>query len=275
MTLCALGVVKSSVPVMAADSIRELKNEVSKRAISPEDVNLGMRNTFPDSSFPYYEPANGCSNPLDFGDWNRVFENACNNHDICYTTPGNIKEHCDSQMLREMLRICATMPNSSCTTFAERYYFGIDEFGQSAYSAAQSQQSKYIENVYAWLNTQKANVFYTNSFVETSISVNPGDKIKVQATGTIRFGLFAGSGGPEGIIFNPDYNYFVNIPHGQLIGRIRQFEMQDFDGWFSIGEGREFVVRKSGILELAVNDNQPVDNAGEFRVEVTINSAKK
>lgn len=120
----------------------------------------------------------------------------------------------------------------------------------------------------------KQYVFQTNSHVDTGISVNPGDKIRVEASGRIRFGVFAGAGGPKGIIFSPEYNYFVDIPHGQLMGRVRQFGAQELDGWVPIGEGREFVARSQGVLEFAVNDNKPEDNAGRFRVEVTIDPAK-
>lgn len=118
--------------------------------------------------------------------------------------------------------------------------------------------------------TSKQYVFNTNSHVNTNISVNPGDEIKIQASGRIRFGFFAGLGGPRGILFNPNYNYFVNLLHGQLMGRIRQFGAQDLDGWFPIGEGAEFVAPSQGVLEFAVNDSQPGDNSGSFRIEVTI-----
>jgi len=117
-------------------------------------------------------------------------------------------------------------------------------------------------------------VFNTDSHVNTGISVNSGDKIKVEASGRIRFGYFVGSGGPKGILISPEYNYFVDIPHGQLMGRIRQFGAQELDGWFPIGEGREFVARSQGVLEFAVNDNRPGDNAGRFRIEVAIIPAK-
>jgi hypothetical protein len=50
--------------------------------------------------------------------------------------------------------------------------------------------------------------------------------------------------------------------------------MDDLDGWLAIGEGREFTVKKTGTLEFAVNDNRPGDNAGAFRVEVTVNGGK-
>jgi hypothetical protein len=118
-------------------------------------------------------------------------------------------------------------------------------------------------------------VVYTNSRVTTTISVNSGDKIKVQASGTVRFGIFAGAGGPEGISFRPAYNYFANIPHGQVIGRVKQSGMKNLDGWFSIGQEREFVAPTSGVLEFAVNDNRPEDNDGKFRIKVTIDPAKK
>jgi hypothetical protein len=114
--------------------------------------------------------------------------------------------------------------------------------------------------------------FNTRSHVNTGVSVNPGDVVTIQASGTIRFGLFAGSGGPRGIIFNPEYNYFIDIPHGQLIGRVKAFGMPEFDGWFSVAEGTRFVVPNQGILEFAVNDNRPSDNAGAFQIEVTIES---
>ncbi len=70
-------------------------------------------------------------------------------------------------------------------------------------------------------------VLNTNSHVNTGVSVNTGDVIKIQASGIIRFGFFTGSGGPRGIIFNPEYNYFIDVPHGQLMVRVRQFGMQD------------------------------------------------
>jgi len=120
----------------------------------------------------------------------------------------------------------------------------------------------------------KQYVFQTNSHVNTGISVNPGDKISVRASGSIRFGFFAGSGGPEGILFNPDYNYFINVLHGQLMVRVRQFGMQDLDGWVAIGQGWDFVVKAPGVLEFAVNDNQPGDNRGRFQIEVTIDPAQ-
>lgn len=117
-------------------------------------------------------------------------------------------------------------------------------------------------------------VFNTNSYVNTNLSVNRGDKIRVEASGRVRFGAFVGAGGPRGIITSPQYNYFTDVPHGQLIGRIKQAGAGDLEGWFPIAEGREFVVRSPGVLEFAVNDNRPRDNSGSFRIQVTIEPAK-
>jgi hypothetical protein len=114
-------------------------------------------------------------------------------------------------------------------------------------------------------------IFKTNSSVDTDIPVNRGDRIQFKATGTVLFGIFAGSGSPNGILLpSLEYNYFIDLLHGQLMGRIRQSGMQDLDGWFPIGKGRELVVLAPGVLELAVNDNQTSDNFGKFTIQVKI-----
>lgn len=119
----------------------------------------------------------------------------------------------------------------------------------------------------------KQYVFQTNSHIDTGVTVNPGDKLTIAASGRVRFGFFAGSGGPKGILFNPDYNYFLTMLHGQLMGRVRQFGAEDLDGWFPVGEGGVFVVKKQGVLEFAVNDNRAGDNSGSFQIAVTIESS--
>lgn len=282
MIFCSLGVTTLSIPVMAADKNRELQNEISKRGISPEEVNKAMRDRFPDSDFPYFAPVNGCSTPwftisLVQGS-NRWFSSACNNHDRCYATPGKSKSICDGQMWREMSQICESISNIECRTTAAVYYEAVysAQEAQKAYDIAQRSQLEYIESVYAWLNNR---VFYTNHFVNTGILVSSGDKIRIRASGTIDFGLFTPSGDPSGIPAYPIYNYFIDIPHGRLMARFRQRGMRDLDGWFPIGEGWDQVreitlpLPGSGVLEFLVNDNKPRDNVGEFRVEVTIDSA--
>ncbi len=90
---------------------------------------------------------------------------------------------------------------------------------------------------------------------------------------------FAGSGGPNGIASNRIYNYFRGAPHGCLMARVRQSGMGKWEGWSPIGVGwdqvREVKLSAPGVLEFLVNDNDPDNNIGKFRIEVTIHSGKQ
>jgi hypothetical protein len=110
--------------------------------------------------------------------------------------------------------------------------------------------------------------FGVRRFVNTRIAVQRGDKITIRATGAINFGFLAGPGGPQGILFNPDYNYFTDLPHGCLIARVRNTGSDD--EWGYVGPGVSIVPQVNGVLELDVNDNDPDNNVGQFRVEVTL-----
>lgn len=119
-------------------------------------------------------------------------------------------------------------------------------------------------------------VFGVNGPVNTGIPIRRGDTIKLKASGTVKFGYWlAGSGDPEGIPFNPDYNYFNDVLHGSLLGRVRAPGPNTWEGWFYIGRGREIVAQAPGVLEFEVNDNRPEDNEGKFCVEVTIVPARR
>jgi Group XII secretory phospholipase A2 precursor (PLA2G12) len=283
LIFCVLSVTTVSMPTLASP-IRDLQDEVTKRGISPEDVNQAMRARFPKSNFPYHEPVNGCSNPVyprNYS-WNGVFRDACNNHDRCYATPTRTKGVCDDEFLVEMSRICESAPFGSvtvCRTVGATYYKAVDEFGREYYDTAQSKQASYIRDVYDWLSTLKVTTFQTNSYINTGISIRSGDRIRIRATGTIRFGLFASSGGPNGIIIDPTYNYFVDVPHGRLMARFYRPGMGDLEGWSPIGVGwdqvREVELPAPGVLEFLVNDNEPGNNSGAFRIEITIHSGKK
>ncbi|WP_226594364.1 PPC domain-containing protein [Microseira wollei] len=114
----------------------------------------------------------------------------------------------------------------------------------------------------------------TNSFVSTGRTFAPGDELDIRASGRINFGFVAGSGGPNGIDFPADYNYFPDVSHGRLMGRIKQPGMEDLEGWFFIGEARKITVPASGILEFLVNDKKPGDNSGQFCIQViNVNSS--
>lgn len=157
--LCALGLTICNVPVMAADSNRELQDEISKRGISPKDVDMALWDKFPMSNFPYYEPVNGCSTP-----WytsiltpviirNINFRSACNNHDRCYMTLGASKFSCDSKMFDDISNICSSR-NTSCPISSEVYYYGVDKYGRNSYDISQKNQAEYTKQASDWLETQ-------------------------------------------------------------------------------------------------------------------------
>lgn len=167
------------------DELSKLRSEVSKRGKSPEDVNRAMRDKFPNSSFPYYEPANGCSTPkgISWG-WgnNDLFKSACDNHDICYTTPGNPKGYCDRKMLSEMFKICE---NGSflCKSWARDYYSAVNLGAQDAYDTAQKQEGEYIKSVYAWLNSMYNRIDLTGNWTGEGYGCERGGLVeKIQIT---------------------------------------------------------------------------------------------
>lgn len=165
--------------------------------------------------------------------------------------------------------IASDYSGAVCQTEDSSYLYAGDPISPPQNSAL----SQISESAGATSNRQQY-TFNTNSHVNTGISVNPGDVVTIQASGTVQFGFFAGSGGPEGIFFNPDYNYFFNLLHGQLMGRVRRFGALEFDDWFPVGESAEIVVQTPGVLEFAVNDNQPGNNAGSFQIDVTVESSQ-
>lgn len=121
-------------------------------------------------------------------------------------------------------------------------------------------------------NSSTEKVFTLNDRANTGMAIKRGDRITISASGVVTFGAFAGRGGPQGISFNPLYNYIPNFPHGSLIGRVKRSSGDD--QWTYIGTGITVISQVDGILQLAVNDKDPQNNSGEFRVEVTVCAAR-
>jgi hypothetical protein len=120
-----------------------------------------------------------------------------------------------------------------------------------------------------------AETFYVHSYVNTRTVVKRGDKISIKASGKVKFGSWVGWGGPEGIVGVSDsYNFFDNILHGSLIGRIKTANAGNWDDWGYIGKGAETISEVSGVLELNVNDNEPENNEGNFEVEIRVCSSQ-
>lgn len=141
------------VMAQSQDEMINLQVKVIEAGKSPEDVNRAMRDQFLNSRFPYYEPPNGCSTPggisVGWGN-NELFRAACNNHDICYSTPGKSQSYCDKKFLSDMFEICGD--RWQCKARARDYHSGVVLGGKDAYDTAQKQQREYIESVYAWLS---------------------------------------------------------------------------------------------------------------------------
>jgi hypothetical protein len=174
IALCIVGVSAFSGSAMA-NQIRDLQDEVMKRGISSEAVNRAMKDDFgfSKSVFPYYEPPNSCSNPLPaMGGrfWNGVFKSACDNHDRCYATPGELQSTCDSHFLDEMLKICERRSEFTCSAEAKTMYSAVWAVGESAYDSAQREQRLYIKSVLDWLKSA-GTVFRTNNYISTGILV--------------------------------------------------------------------------------------------------------
>lgn len=284
IALCVLGISVFSSAAIANPILRALQDEIVRRGISSEDVNEVMRTRFPQSAFPYYESPNGCSTdisgyrlPLR---WNNAFRAACNNHDICYSTPGSSKNDCDRQFLAEMTRVCNSDSGPIlCQAAASTYHYFVDRDGGEPYNTAQTNQISYIRDVYDWLSTIKVETFQTSSRINTAILIRSGDRIRIRASGEVGFGLLAGSGGPNGINYGTRYNYIAGQPHGRLMARYSRPGMRPLDGWFPVGVGwdqaREVVISEPGVLEFLVNDNNPSNNTGAFSIEVTIHSGNQ
>lgn len=128
--------------------------------------------------------------------------------------------------------------------------------------------------------TPNSETYYVNSYVNTGIELERGDKVSIRAGGEVIFGPSVGSAGPDGkrafmfgllpLPIDPSLNFFVQFPHGCLIGRVKRGGDRSRDNWFYLGAGRERVVEESGTLELNVNDTYPVDNRGKFEVVVKV-----
>jgi|GEM_PF-5315794 len=101
--------------------------------------------------------------------------------------------------------------------------------------------------------------------IQTHIPVEAGDRVEITATGTKRFGLFAGVGGPDGIDGFAIYNKVSNGKHGCLLARV-----SGSADWYVVGSQGAFEAGAPGTLELTVNDTQTSDNEGSFQVKVTV-----
>lgn len=131
--------------------------------------------------------------------------------------------------------------------------------------------------------------FNVNNYLNTKLPIQIGDKITVKASGTVFFGLSAGEGDPTGAqnwcyqgyyddsgdgydCKEHPYNYSQDVRHGGLLGRIKVLSTKST--WYNDniywGKGATLTADVAGILEFNVNDNDPSNNKGFFKVDVEV-----
>lgn len=102
---------------------------------------------------------------------------------------------------------------------------------------------------------------YTNT---TDIIIKKGNKISITASGNVTYGVWAGSGGPEGIDGYTSYNRIEGFRHGSLLFRIG-------DGaWDAVGKSKFLIAKNNGVLQFIVNDDDPSNNGGSYIVNLKL-----
>ncbi|MBN2635851.1 MAG: hypothetical protein JXR61_06245 [Prolixibacteraceae bacterium] len=97
---------------------------------------------------------------------------------------------------------------------------------------------------------------------ETELYLQRGDKVSINASGTVILGVFAGSGGLTGIQGFEIYSNVRDYPHGSLIAKVGENGV-----WHYIGNGKTITADKNGFLRIYVNDIDTKNNTGGFAVE--------
>ena len=115
------------------------------------------------------------------------------------------------------------------------------------------------------INSDEGTLVVTPTSRCTRIYLNPGDKVIINAEGSIRLGSFAGYGGPNGINGFSNYSFTSNARHGALV-----YYHPDVHDWYFMGSKNTFTASKKGFLWLSVNDNSKDDDEGQFIVNYEI-----
>lgn len=155
-----------------------------------------------------------------------------------------------------------------------RYFKSLDEFISKYYNYRVKFTTEKNGDLKIYIldygKLQPANVIGNTIIVNsytlfTHIKVKKGDKIYFKAEGEVKLGEWAGTCGPNGRNGLTNYNFKQNLPHGALIMSCGKSD------WQLIGESAEIVAGESGNILIAVNDDDPDNNDGEFIVKFSIN----
>ncbi|MCB9332606.1 MAG: SEL1-like repeat protein [Lewinellaceae bacterium] len=105
------------------------------------------------------------------------------------------------------------------------------------------------------------------SKLKTDLFLKKGQLVNLQALGNITLGMLAGTRSAEGIddSYLRSYSIVPDLPHGAFIYRIGTGNL-----WTMAGKKHEFTVPEDGVLEIAVNDVDWVNNEGYFDVKIEV-----
>jgi hypothetical protein len=111
----------------------------------------------------------------------------------------------------------------------------------------------------------KAYTYSVDSYTkQVGLSVKKGQKINLSASGQIVLGVFAGSGGPEGIEGFKSYCIEPDFRHGALLIRVGEGK------WTAVGSHSSIMADMTGTINFMVNDADPSNNSGDFKVLIKV-----
>jgi Caspase domain len=102
-----------------------------------------------------------------------------------------------------------------------------------------------------------------NGWTNTGLVVRIGQRVRISAAGRVSLGKL-GYSGPEGMTINDPDRLMRTQPTGALIAVVGN----DNDDFIFIGNRREFVANRTGVLFLGVNEGDLSDNSGSYQVVI-------
>lgn len=97
-----------------------------------------------------------------------------------------------------------------------------------------------------------------------NLKINAGDEVHISASGTIALRGVTGATGPEGTEGFTNYRMDPVFDYGALLYKIGD------DDWNMVDPEDSIIAEKPGILKFMINDNDPSNNSGSFKVQVVV-----
>lgn len=78
----------------------------------------------------------GCSAPT-LTPYSKKFKHACDEHDICYSSPGSDQKKCDKSFLENLKSMCRFDNQAPCRAMAQKFYLAVKMFGKKSHENGQ------------------------------------------------------------------------------------------------------------------------------------------